>query len=99
QRHGAQAFAFGRRRLQRPGEVGQRAPPRPAPDVVAREERLHLLPERARLARAAVVARRLAHEVDALRRARAGGVEEIPVARDLIRPCESCTRTLLEVAP
>src|SRR5205823_8933737 len=41
----------------------------------------------------------LAHEVDALRGARAGGVEEIAVARDLVRPCESCARTLVEVAP
>src|SRR5207237_5965657 len=73
--------------------------PGPAPDVVAREERLHLVPKRTRLAWAAVVARRVAHEVDALRRARAGGVEEIAVASDLIRPCQPGAGTLVEIAP
>ena len=44
------------------------------------EERDDLVPERARLARAAVVAGRLAREVDPPRRARARRVEEVAVA-------------------
>ena len=86
----AQPFAFGRRRLERPRELRQRPATRPADYVVPREERLYLVPERARLARAAVVTCRLAHEVHALRGTRARGVEEIAVAGDLIRTCETC---------
>ena len=44
-----------------------------------------LVPERAALPRRAVVARRLAHEVEPPRRARARRVEEVAVARDLVR--------------
>ena len=46
------------------------------------EERARLLPERARLARRAVVGRRLADEVEAARRPRARRVEEVALARD-----------------
>ena len=49
------------------------------------------MPEGARLARAAVVVRRLAHEIEALRGARAGRVEEVAIERDRIRPREPCT--------
>ena len=52
------------------------------------EDRGDLLPERARLARRAVVGRRLADEVEAPRRARAGGVEEVAVAADLVGALE-----------
>ena len=62
----------GRRRVQRRTSSGV-------------EERLHLVPERARLARAAVVGRRLAHEVEPLERARARRVEEVAVAADRVR--------------
>ena len=44
------------------------------------EELAHRLPERARLARRAVIGRRLAHEREQLPRSRARGVEEIAVA-------------------
>src|SRR5439155_17806637 len=77
-----------RRRFERPGERGEGAAARPARDVVGREERDDLVPERARLARAPLVARRLADEVEAVRRARAGRVEEVAVARHLVRPLE-----------
>ena len=54
-------------------------------DVLVGEDRRDLLPERARLARPAVVGRRLAHEVEAARRARARRVEEVAVAAHLVR--------------
>ena len=76
----AQPLALGRRAVERPGERRERPPPRPPAHVLGVEDRLHLVPERARLARAAVVGRRLAHEVEPLERPRARGVEEIAVA-------------------
>src|SRR5262249_27850482 len=48
-----------------------------------------LVPERACLERRAVVGRRLTHEVEPLGRPGAGGVEEVPVAADRIRPLEA----------
>ena len=50
----------------------------------ARRARASLVPERARLARRAVVGRGLADEVEPPRRARARRVEEVAVARDLV---------------
>ena len=62
----AQPLALGRRVVERPRERRQRPPARPAAHVVGVEERLHVVPERARLARRALVVRRLADEVEAL---------------------------------
>src|SRR5439155_3014303 len=95
----AQPFAFRGRALERPRQLRERPPPCPAQDVLAREERGDLVPERARLARAPVVAGGLAHEVDAAGRARAGGVEEVAAARNLVRTRQPRARTLVEVAP
>ena len=78
----AQPLTLGRRAVDRPRERRERAPHRRAPHVLLGEEPRDLVPERARLARRAVVARGLAHEVEPLRRARARGVEEVAVARD-----------------
>ena len=78
-----------------PRQARQRTPPRRESDVRRREERTHVLPERARLARDALVARRLADEDEPLRRPRAGRVEEVPVARDGVRPLEPAA----ELAP
>ena len=61
---------------------------RPAAHVVGVEERLDVVPERARLARAAVVVRGLAHEIEPLRGARARRVEEVAVVLDRVRPLE-----------
>ena len=80
----AQALALARRGLERPGQRGERAAPCPALDLVGREQAARLVPERARLARRAVVARGLADEVEPARRSRAGGVEEVAVARDRV---------------
>ena len=101
QRRGrAQALALGRRAIHRPGRLGELPPPRPPCDVVGREQRAHVLPERARLARRAVVRRRLADEVQATRRAGARRVEEIPVGGDRIRPRDAgAARPLLDRAP
>src|SRR5205814_7530021 len=85
-----QPLALGGRLLERPRQRRERAPADPAPHVVAVEERLHVVPERAGLARAAVVVRRLAHEVEALRGAGAGGVEEVAVAGHGIGPRQPC---------
>ena len=63
-----QPLALGRRGLEPPGEGRERLAPRPARDVVGREGLRDLLPERARLLRAALVGRGLAHEVEALGR-------------------------------
>src|SRR5262249_42730165 len=83
-REGAQPLPLGRGRLERPGEVRERAAARPAGDVVRLEERARLLPDRARLPGRALVAGRLPDEVEAPRRARAGGVEEVALAGDLV---------------
>ena len=87
-RERAHALALGRRRLERPRERGQRPPRGRARHVLFVEDGRDLLPERARLARRAVVGRRLAHEVEAARRARARGVEEVAVAADLVGTLE-----------
>src|SRR5947209_7425825 len=94
----AEALALRRRVLERPRERRERPPARPAANVVGLEECLHLLPERARLARSAVVGRRLAHEVQPLGRARARGIEEIAVAADRVGPLEPRT-AFVERAP
>ena len=73
-------------RLDPPGELRQRPALRPACDVVRREERAGLVPERARLAGRAVVGRRFADEVEPPRGARARRVEEVALARDRVRP-------------
>src|SRR5439155_26616564 len=78
----AQALALGRRVVERPRQGGERASRRRALDVLARKQAHDLVPERARLPRAALVGRRLADEVEPPRRARAGGVEEVAVALD-----------------
>ena len=69
-----------------PRERRQRPAARPAHHVVLLEHRLHFVPERARLTWAALVGRGLADQVQALARARARGVEEVTVTRDVIRP-------------
>ena len=84
----AQPLALARRRVQRPGEAGQRAPTRGAGDLGGRVERPDVVPERARLARNALVARSLANEDEATSGSRAGGVEEVAVAGDRVRPLE-----------
>src|SRR4051794_9533305 len=81
---GTQAFPFARRGLERPGQRGEGPAPRPALELVGLEERASLLPERARLARRAVVGRGLADEVEAARGPGARGVEEVAVARDRV---------------
>ena len=88
QRERTQPLALGRRALERPRQRGERPPRRRAGDVVAVEDGRDLLPERARLARRPLVGRRLAHEVQPPNGARARGVEEVPVARDLVRALE-----------
>ena len=75
-------LALGRRLIQPPGERGERPPLRPPGDVLGAVERAHLVPERARLPRRALVACRLTDEVEALGRASARGVEEEALARD-----------------
>ena len=87
-RQRAQTLALARRRVQRPGEAGQRAATSRAGDLGGRVERTDVVPERARLARYALVARSLANENKTARRSSAGGVEEIAVARDRVRPLE-----------
>src|SRR5213076_1170172 len=77
-------FAFCRRLLEWPRQLRQRPATRPSPDVVRGEETAHLVPERARLARRPVVAGGLADEIQPARRARARGVEEISIPRDVV---------------
>ena len=97
-RERAQPLAIGGRVVERPRERRQRPPPRPEADVIRIERRPHFVPERARLARVAVVGRGLAHEIEPLERARAGGVEEVAVAADGIGPLEA-RAALVEEAP
>src|SRR5581483_2999460 len=85
----AQPLALGGRVVDRPRERGERPPPGPAAHVVRIEQRLHLLPERAGLARRAVVRCRLPHEVEPVEGARARGVEEVAVAAHRIGPLEA----------
>ena len=93
-----QPLSLGRCVLERPRQRRERPPARPAAHVVGVEERLHVVPERARLARAAVVVGRLAHEIEPLRGARARRVEEVAVVLDRIRPLEP-RASLVERAP
>ena len=93
-----QPLTLGRRLVERPGQRRERPPACPAAHVVGVEERLHVVPERARLTRAAVVVGRLAHEIEPLRGARARRVEEIAVVLDRIRPLEP-RAPLVERAP
>ena len=81
-RERAQALTVGRRLLDRPRECGERPPARPKAHLVRVEDGLHLVPERARLAGAAFVGGRFAHEIQPLERPGARGVEEIAVTTD-----------------
>ena len=94
----AETLALRRRVFERPRERRQRPSARPTANVVGLEERLHLVPERARLTRGTVVGRRLAHEIEPLGRARTCGVEEIAVAADRVGALEPRT-ALVERAP
>ena len=94
----SQPLALGRRVLQRPGQRRERTSARPARDVVAVEERPGLVPEGARLARAAVVVGGLAHEIEPLRGPRAGGVEEVAVERHRVGPNQPRALFLVERA-
>ncbi len=67
-RQRAQPLPLRRRVVERPRQRRERTPARPAPHVLRVEHGLHLVPERARLARAAVVGGRLADEVEPLQR-------------------------------
>src|SRR6266404_1354230 len=87
----AQALALGRRIVERPRERGKGPPPRPPAYVLRLEHGLHLIPERTRLARAAVVGCGLAHEVEPLEPARARGVEEVAVATHGVGALQACT--------
>src|SRR5918994_1296532 len=69
-----------------PGEVGERAPTRPPLNVGRLEPGAYLVVEGTRLSRPALVVCRLTDQDEQLPRARAGRVEEVPVARDRVRP-------------
>ena len=94
----AQTLPLGRRFFERPGQRGQRAAASPPHHVVLWEHRLHFVPERARLTRAALVGGRLADKVQAPARTRACGIEEVTITSDLIRPRQPRTRALVEIA-
>src|SRR5207247_5325716 len=96
ERDGAEPLAFGRRVLERPRELRERPTRRPASHVVRGEQHLHFLPEGARLAWTAVVRRRLAHEVEATRGARARCIEEVAVAADCVERRQPCAALLVE---
>ena len=83
-----QPLALGRSGLDRPGQPGERPPRRVPAHVVRVEELADGLPERARLARRAVVRGGLAHERQQPPRPRAGGVEEIAVAARSVGPLQ-----------
>src|SRR5205823_10221506 len=72
--------------------------PRPAADVVSLECCLHLVPERARLPRRPLVGGCLAHEVEAIERARARRIEEVTVAADGVGTLQA-RAALVEDAP
>ena len=78
----AHPLSLTRRRLERPRQRGERSAPCRALNVRVVEQRPDVLPERARLARDAFVARRLTDENEPPRRPRAGRVEEVAVAGD-----------------
>src|SRR5581483_11999524 len=96
----AQPLTLRRRRFEGPRERRQRTARRRARDVVLVEDGGSLLPERARLARRTLVGRRFADEEQTTRRARARGVEEVAVARDLVRalepPAEAAAAVVVE---
>ncbi len=79
QRRSRHAAAPARSAPRSTGQVacGERASPRPPSDVVRLEERPHVVPERARLARRPVVGRCLANEVEPALGPRARRIEEV----------------------
>ena len=93
-----QALALRRRLLDRPGEMRERALRRRTPHVVRVEAGARFVPERARLPRRALVGGRLADEVEPLRRPRAGGVEEVALARDRVGPLQARLAGEVELA-
>src|SRR6266536_566039 len=82
----AQTLPVGRSLLDRPGEGGERPSRRRSAHVVLCKEAAHLVPEGARFARPTLVVRRLADEIEPPCGPRAGGVEEIAVALNRVRP-------------
>ncbi len=86
----AQPLACGRRLVDRQRQLRERSPPRGPRDVLGVEDGRHVVPERARLGRRAVVRRGLADERETPRRARARRVEEIAVAADRVGSLEPC---------
>ena len=90
-------LALGRRGLERPGELRERPPVRGALDLLGCEDRGGVLPEGARLERRSFVGRRLAHEIQAARRARARRVEEVAVAADRVGSLEACSERAAHV--
>ena len=85
----AKSFAVARRRLERPGQGGERSAPGRPLNLHVVEQRPDVLPERARLARRAFIAGGLSHENEALRCACAGRIEEVAVTCDGVRPYEA----------
>ena len=94
----AQPLALARRMLEVPGEPRERPATSPPAHVLGVEQRDHLVPERARLARAPLVGGGLAHERQPAGRARAGGVEEVALALDGVRAHEARTGGPVELA-
>ena len=82
----AQALPLGRSVLDRPGEGGERPPRCRAPHLVLCEQAENLVPEGTRLPRPTLVVRGLPDEIEPPGGARAGGVEEVAVALDRVRP-------------
>ena len=95
---GAQPLALGRRRLDRPGQPRKRPPRRVQAHGVRLEELADRLPERACLARGALVRGGLAYEREQLPRAGAGGVEQVAVAARRVGPLESGAPRSVQVA-
>ncbi len=85
----AEPLARARRRLERPRERREGSASRRALHVRRVEQRPDVLPERARLARHALVSRRLAHEDEPPCRTRARRVEEIAVTGDSVGTLEA----------
>src|ERR687892_937114 len=94
----AQALALGRSLVDVPRQARKRATTRRALALGRVEERTHLVVERARLPRPALVVGRLADEHEQLPRARARRVEEVAIARERIGPGQPAS-LLLELAP
>ncbi len=95
-----QPLPLGPRLFQRPRQRGERAPDGPAGDVVGIEDAPDVVPERARLARSALVGRRLADEIQPAGRTGARRVEEVAVAVDSPRaqqaPAQAPARRVVE---